>query len=252
MIRKWLSTFAFTTLMSLPAAAQDYDFGSMSDAEKEVFGEAVREYLLTNPELLREWITALQDYEAQQEANRDFDLVAENAEALFEDDRSWSGGNIDGDVVLVEFLDYRCSFCRRAHPEVVELVNSDGNIRKIIKEFPILGEESVVASRFAISVLQVAGPEAYKKISDKLMEHRGQFTSAALGELAEREGLDADAITGHMDSEEVTEVIAANHALAQQMAISGTPTFVLGDQMLRGYLPLSDMRALVTELRERG
>lgn len=225
------------------------DLGNMTEAEAEAFGDAVRDYLIENPEVLMEAIAVLEERQAAEQAAADEALVAANAEAIFEDGHSWVGGAPDGDVVLVEFLDYRCSFCRRAHPEVAELVSSDGSIKKIVKEFPILGEESVEASRFAISVLQTEGPEAYKTISDTLMGHRGAFTREAMARIARTAGLDAEAILAEMDSEEVSAVIRRNHALAERLQISGTPTFVMGDRMVRGYVPLEGMREVVAEVR---
>ncbi len=247
MIRTWTAGLALALALASPAPAFDID--AMTEDEKAAFGEAVRDYLMANPELLREWITVLQDNEAQAEATRDNDLVAEFSEQLFNDGHSWVGGNVDGDVTLVEFLDYRCSFCRRAHPEVTELVAEDGGIRKIIKELPILGPESVEASRFAIAVKEIEGPDAYKVISDTLMEHRGQFSRDAFERIADGEGLDGAAIVAAMDSDAVTDVIEKNRALAVEMSIQGTPTFVLGDQMLRGYVPLDGMREIVTAVR---
>lgn len=249
-IRKWFAAGALSVLMAVPAGA--FDIHAMTPEEKTAFGLAVRDYLMENPEVLREWITALQDSEAAAEANRDQTLVSENAEAIFDDGYSWIGGNPDGDVTLVEFLDYRCSFCKRAHPEVKELISSDGNIRKIVKEFPILGEESVLASHFAIAVKMVAGDDAYGKMVDTLMEHRGAFTKEALGRLADDAGLDSDAILAKMDDPAVKEIIEKNYALAQKLAIGGTPTFIMGDQMIRGYLPLGGMRATVEQVRTEG
>lgn len=247
MFRTWTAGLALALAMATPAPAFYID--AMSEDERAAFGEAVRDYLMANPELLREWITALQNAEVEAEASRDNDLVAEFEDRLFDDGHSWVGGNPDGDVTLVEFLDYRCSFCRRAHPEVLQLVEEDGDIRKIIKELPILGPESVEASRFAIAVKEIEGDDAYKTISDALMEHRGQFSRDAFQRMADDEGFDGGAIIAAMDSDAVTEVIEKNRALALDMAIQGTPTFVLGDQMLRGYVPLDGMRDLVTAYR---
>lgn len=252
MIRRWLTAGALFALLALPAAAQGFDYEAMSDADKEAFGAAVREYLLANPQVLREWIAVLQDSEAEAEAAQDEALVAAHAAEIFDDGHSWVGGNPEGDVTMVEFLDYRCSYCRRAHPEVQELVSSDGNIRKIVKEFPILGEESVLASRFAIAVKLVAGDAAYGAMSDTLMEHRGAFTTETLARLADDAGLESEAVLARMDAAEVTEAIQKNYALAQAMNISGTPTFVVGDTMLRGYVPLDGMRQIVAEVREIG
>ena len=159
------------------------------------------------------------------------------------------GGNPDGDVTLVEFMDYRCGYCRKAYPEVGELLKSDGNIRFVVKEFPILTDQSVLGARFAIAVLQLDGPDAYAKVHDALMTLRGDITDASLTRLAETLGLDPKPILARMNAPEVSQVIAANHALAGKLRINGTPTFVLGNQLLRGYLPLAQMQDVVTKVR---
>ena len=186
------------------------------------------------------------------QAEADRQMAELNAAALFEDPTSWVGGNPEGDVTLVEFLDYRCGYCRRAHPEVSELVQSDGNIRIIRKEFPILGEQSVLASRFALSVKLNVGDEAYGAVSDALMTMRTDVTEETLTRLAEGFDLDAETILSGMNDDAVTQILADNQALAQRLAISGTPTFVLEDQMLRGYVPLEQMRVLVEDVRAEG
>lgn len=247
MIRHALMTAAAAALLAGPATALDLE--NMTAAEEQAFGEAVRGYLLENPEILIEIIDLLEARQAAEAEGADQNMIAANAEEIFNDGHSYVGGNPDGDVVMVEFIDYRCSFCRRAHPEVHELVNTDGNIRKIIKEFPILGPESVEASRFAISTLRVEGPEAYARVNDALIERRGDFSRRGLERLARDMDLDARRIIAEMDSPEVTEVIDENRALAQRLQISGTPTFVVGDQFIRGYVPLDGMRQVVSQVR---
>ena len=156
----------------------------------------------------------------------------------------------DGDLNVVEFLDYRCGYCKKAHAEVEALVETDGNIRYVVKEFPILGDQSVLASRFAIAALQTVGPAAYAKINAGFYESfRGDVTPETLTAFAASLGLDGAAIIAAMDAPEVTRVIEENHLLAQRMKISGTPTFVFGDQMLRGYAPLEHMRQLAEAAR---
>lgn len=238
---------AFSLIFAGSAFAQSVE--DMSDAEREAFRAEVRAYLLENPEVLMEAIDVLETRQQLAQEQADLELARSYRDALMEDDHSWVGGNPDGDITLVEFVDYRCGFCRRAHPEVAQLIELDGNIRIIVKEFPILGEASVASSRFAIATLQIAGPDAYKLVSDILISLEGEPTDATLRELAVAVGLDGDEIVGHMNSDEVNAVIQANRALAQQLQISGTPTFVLEDRMLRGYLPLPQMQALVAELR---
>jgi protein-disulfide isomerase len=152
-------------------------------------------------------------------------------------------------VTIVEFLDYRCGFCRRAHPEVEALIAADSNIRLIVKEFPILGEQSVISSRFAVATLQLAGDDAYKAAHDALIAVRGELDERALRQIAVGLGLDADAILAHMGSDEVSQVIADNRALGQRLQINGTPSFVFADQVMRGYLTLDQMQALVEDAR---
>lgn len=231
------------------SAAHAEGAAAMTEAERAAFRAEVRAYLLENPEVLIEAMDVLQSREAETAAARDVQMLADNKEALLNDPASWVGGNPEGDITIVEFTDYRCGYCRKAFAEVEELVKSDGNIRFVVKEFPILGEDSVISSRFAIAVRQLHGDEAYKKAHDALITLRGTPDAATLGALAVDLGLDAGPILARMNADEVTAVIAANHAMADKLQISGTPTFVLGDQLLRGYVPLDAMRALVAEER---
>jgi len=247
MIRHFATT-AMAILLALPAQA--LDLGQMTDEQRALFRDEVRAYLLENPEIIMEAVAVLEQRQEQSQVQTDLSLVTENAEEIFRDGFSFVGGNPDGDITLVEFLDYRCGYCKRAHDEVAKLLETDGNIRLIIKEFPILGEQSLQASRFAIATKQIAGSDAYKSISDALMTFNGDVTMRALRRMASTFGLDAEAIEARMNSEEVTIEITQIRDLAQRLQISGTPTFVLESKLLRGYLPYDQMQALVDE--ERG
>lgn len=223
--------------------------GEMTDTEREAFRAEVRAYLLENPEVLVEAMDVLQVQEEQAAANRDLEMLAANKDAIFNDPASWVGGNPEGDITLVEFVDYRCGYCKKAHDEVAELVASDGNIRFVLKEFPILGEDSLKASQFAISVLQLHGPDAYKSVHDALIALRGNPDEATLSSMAADLGLDPAPILARMSTPEVMTVIEANHALASTMEIQGTPTFVIDNTMVRGYVPLDGMRQIVAGQR---
>ncbi|MCA0272741.1 MAG: DsbA family protein [Proteobacteria bacterium] len=246
-----LAPLAAVALIGLTTPALALDLKAMSEEEKAAFGEAVRGYLLENPEVLSEAIDVLNQRQASAEVENDRTLVKTNADAIFEDGVSYVGGNPEGDITVVEFIDYNCGYCKKAHPDVMELIATDGNIRYIVKEFPILGEQSVLASQFAIAALQVAGPEAYEKINAGFYESfRGDKTPDTLAAFARDLGLDPAPILAKMDTPEVNKIIADNHALAQRLKISGTPTFVMGGQMIRGYVPLATMQEAVAE--ERG
>lgn len=241
------ATLAATTLAT-PALATD--ILNMSDSERDVFRAEIRDYLMENPEVLLEAINVLEQRQAQAEAVNDSTLLQENAEEIFNDGVSYVGGNPDGDVTVVEFSDYRCPYCKRAHKEVAQLLAQDDNIKFIYKEFPILGPDSLTAAQFAVAVLLQDGPEKYREVNNALMEMRGDPSEAALTAIADEQGLDAAALLEGMKSSEVMQIIQANRALGQRLKISGTPTFIIGDQILRGYLPLDNMQTIIKEVRK--
>ncbi|MEP5153737.1 DsbA family protein [Planktotalea sp.] len=237
-------------LATLSAPVQALDLNAMTDEERTLFREEVRAFLMENPEVIIESVNQMEARQAAQAEQNDIALVATNMDALANDGFSWVGGNPDGDITIIEFIDYRCGYCRKAHDEVAELLSSDGNIRLIVKEFPILGEASSASSRFAIATKQVAGSDAYKAVHDALITFGGEPSAPALSRLAEGLGLDADAILAQMGSDDVTREITETRALAQRLQIRGTPTFVMGDRLVRGYVPLDGMRQIIGE--ERG
>lgn len=235
------------SMAAAPLAA--FDLGAMSEEERAAFRAEVRAYLLDNPQVIMEAVAVLEERQAQAQAEGDFAMVAAHADRIFDDGFSWVGGNPDGDITLVEFVDYRCGYCRKAHDEVAELIQSDGNIKLIVKEFPILGEASVASSRFAIAMKQLHGAKAYKLAHDALITMRKDPSEKTLSKLAQSFGYDGDEVIARMNSEEVTAEIAATRQLAGALQISGTPTFVMKDELLRGYLPLENMRALIADKR---
>lgn len=242
-------TAAALLTATLPLGAAAFDMGAMSDKDREAFRAEVRAYLLEHPEVLMEAVDVYQQQQAEAQSASDAEMIAANSEALFNTPTDLVLGNPEGDIVLVEFVDYRCGYCKKAFPEVRELVEKDGNIKLIVKEFPILGEASVLASRFAIATKQVAGDEAYHKLNAALMGANNNVSEASLRRLATGLEIDADAVLAKMDSDEVNAVIAANHTLGGALQISGTPTFVLGSEMLRGYVPYDAMKEIVAEVR---
>ncbi|WP_108385145.1 DsbA family protein [Yoonia sediminilitoris] len=234
-------------LFAHPATALELD--NLTAQERVQFRAEVRAYLLDNPEVLQEAIAILQQREQNAQLTADLELARANADALQNDGYSFVDGNPEGDITVVEFMDYRCGYCKRAFPEVAQLLADDPNIRFVVKELPILGEQSVLASRFAIATQIVGGDDAYKAVHDTLMEFRGDISEQSLTRLGSTLGIDTDAVLAQMDSPVVSEIIAANSVLAQQLNISGTPTFVFEDQIVRGYLQLAQMEQLVEELR---
>lgn len=248
-MRHALAALAATAAIALaaPPAAAAFD-----DDQRAAIRDEIRAYLLENPEILREMIGLLEAQEVSAQAEADRAAIAAHADRIFDDGFSFVGGNPDGDVTVVEFIDYQCGFCRRAHPEVQALVVGDGDLRLVTKEMPILGPASELAARAAVATLIAEGPEAYARLNNALLTIEGPVTDTSVDAALRGAGLDAEAIRAGMDDDEVTRRLAETRALAQSLGISGTPTFVIGDRLLRGYLPLAEMQALVEAARQDG
>lgn len=233
-----------------PVAASGSSSASLASMDREALRGEIRDYILEEPELILEAFRLLEAKRVADEAQSDIDLVRNNSEALFNDGFSFVGGNPEGSITMVEFQDYRCGYCKRAHSAVKELVESDGDIRLVIKEFPILGADSTLLSELAIATKISQGDDAYARISDAFMTYAGPVNDAAIERLAKGALVDIDQSRAALKDEEVAKRIAHGHSLGQVMNISGTPTFVIGEKIVRGFLPLEQLEEVV-ELSRR-
>lgn len=208
----------------------------------------VREYILENPEIVAEAIRLLREKKKLAETAADRRVLAENRAELVSDPTSPVGGNTKGDVTVVEFFDYRCGVCKRIHPIVEQLVKSDPNIRRVYKEWPILGPNSVLAARAAIASRKQGKYLAFHKV---MMESNSTFGESAIMGMAESVGIDPAKLRRDMRSAETDAVIRKNYALAEKLKLNGTPSFVIGDTLLRGGRDLDSLRAIVAEARAK-
>lgn len=242
-------------LAAPPALAQDTATplsapgASMDPEERALLRSEIRGYLLEHPEVIMEAIEVLERRRRAAENEAEADLVARLAPELFDDGYSFVAGNPDGDVTVVEFIDYQCGFCKRAHPEVRTLIESDPGLRYVVKEFPILGPASRTAAEAALAAMRQDDGRRYLAFNDALMAHDGQLDGDAVWQIADEVGLDVDRLRRDAASDEVASMIDRTYSLARALRIEGTPTFVIGDRLVRGYVPLDRMRATVAEVR---
>lgn len=209
----------------------------------------IRAYLLANPEIVMEMVKILDERRKTAAATDDKALVAANAPAIFDDGFSWVGGNPDGKLTIVEFLDYQCGYCRKAQPEITALLEDNDDVKLIVKEMPILGPGSDLAARAAVAAMVAEGPDAYGRLHQELMATKGEITDASLERAFGKAGVDADKVRAAMEDPEVTRRLDATQALAQTLGISGTPTFVVVDTMVRGYVPRAQIEGLLEQAR---
>ena len=246
---KNLTSLLCATSLLAAVAISPVRAGTFNDGQKGEIEEIVRSYLLEHPEILREMADKLEANDKKAEAEiRDKALVTHKAE-LFQNKLDPVVGSPEGDVTIVEFMDYNCGWCKKAMGEVAGLVENDKKIKVIFKEFPIFGEGSEYAARAALA----AGKQGkYWDLHQALFSHEGQVTKDVVDQLAEATGLDLVKLKADIESKEVAEHIAANMELGKNLAINGTPAFVVDAKVYGGYLPLDQLNAAIAEVRVNG
>ena len=224
--------------LAAPVAAQDLDEAEV----KRLALEAIRE----NPEIVMEAIDMLRAQEAEAQAEAAQAALSERRDAIEQDPNAPVLGNPEGDVTLVEFFDYNCPYCRRASEDVHALIEEDPDLRVVLREWPILGEDSVEAARAGLAAEMQGGYEAFHFT---LMNGSGRVDEAAIEAAAEEVGLDLERLREDMGAPEIQAHIDASMELAEALGITGTPAFVVGDQVVPGAVPGDELAALIEEAR---
>lgn len=210
----------------------------------------VREYLLREPEVVYQAIQELQKRREAEEAARQKQLIAQHADEILHEAADPVAGNPAGDVTLVEFFDYRCGYCRSMSPALRGLIEKDGKLRFVFKELPVLGPESVTAARAALAASR-QNPGRYPAFHFALMQAKDLGREAVL-DLAARHGFDPDRLAAEMDGAWVEARIKANLALADTLGIQGTPSFIVGDQLIPGATEIAHLAELIGAQRRAG
>ena len=236
-------------LTAAPVMAQTAAPSTMPAEERETLRTEIRAYLLEQPELILEAIQLLEERQKAEEEKKAKEALAAMADDIYNDGFSFVGGNPDGDLTLVEFLDYRCGYCKRAHPHVAGFLKEDGGVRLIVKEFPVLGPDSQYAGRAAMAALKQNGGAHYKTFHDAMIEHRGQLDQNAVKQIARTAGLDVDQLEADMKAPDIIANMRNTFDIAEALNINGTPAFILGDRIIRGYVPQEAMLEMAAQVR---
>lgn len=240
---RWALLFLLATV-SLGNAADP-----LTPAQKDAVRDIVHEYLMNNPEVLIDALQAYQARAAEETQKKQEAALSQFREQLERDPTSPVVGAADGNVTVVEFLDYRCSYCKKVFPAMQELLRDDGKIRYVVKEYPILSPESVVAAKAALAVWRKA-PEKYLAFHTALMTARGTLSDTRILEIVGEIGLDAKAIATAMKDPEINAALAKTHELAQSLGINGTPAFVIGGHLVPGAVGVDALREMVAAARK--
>lgn len=230
-------------IAALPFAATAQEL--TDDRIKQLALEAI----LENPQIIMEAVAILDEQRTSQQASENAQTLAQQRDFLLNDPNAPFIGDADAGAVIVEFFDYNCPYCKRAAADVKALLAADDDVRVVYREWPILGEGSVLAARAALAA---RAQGKYAEMHWAMMELRGRAEEASILAAAREIGLDLEKLIADMESEEVTAHIAESNALAQSLGFTGTPAFVIGDALVPGAVPLEELQSLVAASREDG
>jgi protein-disulfide isomerase len=230
----------------VPAAA-------ISPSERPEIEKIIKEYLLENPEVLRDAMIELQRRQAAAEAKERAEAVQANKALIYDSPRGVVVGNRQGDVSIVEFFDYNCGYCKRALDDMMTMMQADPKLKFVLKEFPVLGPGSLDAAKVAIAVrMQDKSGTKYLDFHRRLLGTRGEANGERAMAAAKDSGLDMAQIEKDLKSEEIDATLLESVQLADALGISGTPSYVIGDQVVPGAVGAATLMRHVQSVRKCG
>lgn len=229
---------ASSVFMTSACTAQADDFS------KEEIETIVHEYIMANPEIIADAIYLLQEQAENDKAKQEAEAMKELEGALFNSKYDPVGGNPEGSITLVEFFDYNCGYCKRASETLLQLIENNPDLRVVYKEWPILSEGSSIAAQVALAV-HFSQPEKYEALHHALLGSRSIANIEAAWKIAESVGVDRKAAETKYNSQEVKNHLAQSSMLAQNLGITGTPAFVVGDKILKGAYPIEQIQEAI-------
>ncbi len=251
-IRHWLAAIWAVCVMvvATPVLAQVEmsPVPQFTPPQQEQIRGIVRDYLLENPEIIYEAIQILQQRQQAQQDQRQQVALGDQSELMFNSPKDPTHGSDKADVVVVEFFDYKCPYCKSTAPTMAQLLDEDRGVRLVYKEFPILGQDSVYAARASLAVFQL-DKKKYKPFHEAMFRVSGTLTEDVVMAVAKSIGIDTARLKEAMQAEEISDIIESNIRLAQSLGITGTPTIILGEKIIPGAVNLKTLQAYVRAAR---
>ncbi len=249
-----LKTFQAATLLGALAVAPAVQAQNavFTEQQKQAIGEVVKDYLLKNPEVLTEVISELEKRQAEAQQAAQADAVQETKQSLLNAPHSYVAGNPSGDITLVEFFDYNCGYCKKALADVQVLMKADPKLRVVLKDFPVLGPDSVEASRVALAVKNQLQGQKLFDYHVKVLETRGRVNGERAMAVAKEMGVDIAKLQKDMESPEQRNALQENMALGDKLNLTGTPAFVIGEAVIPGAVGVEPLKQIIGNVRSCG
>lgn len=245
----WAVMGALAALMfaAAPVSAQNF-----TPAQKDAIGAIVKDYLVKHPEALRDALEALDKQDKDIAASDLKKAVTEAGPILFSSVHQANVGNPKGGATLVEFFDYNCHFCKGALPDIARLVKEDGNLRLVLKDFPVLGPGSIEAAQVAGAARKQLPGDKFWPFHFNLLSMHGPIGKAEALAVAKDLGLDMDRLAKDVESAEVAEGIEEVTKVAEKLKINGTPTFIIGQDVVVGAVGYDLLKPKIDALHKCG
>jgi protein-disulfide isomerase len=240
--------FSFVVLTAPSVHAQE----AFSEGQKQALQGMMKDYLLKNPEIIQDALIELDRRQQAAQESAQKAALKEGKQSIFESAGAVIVGNPKGDVTLVEFFDYNCGFCKKSLGDVQELIKADPKLRVILKDFPVLGPDSVEASRVALAAKKQLKQEQMLEFHAKIMNIKGRVTGERALQLAKEMGLNAEKIQTDMNSPEIKALIEENVKLGDKLSLTGTPAFIIGEEIVFGAVGVEPLRKSIANLRKCG
>jgi len=246
------ATLIAVTMLTMPlASAQTPPAQPFSTDQRREIEGIVKDYLMAHPEVLQEVMDALDKHQKEADADKARATIRDNKATIFDSAHQVVLGNPQGSVTMVEFFDYNCGFCKRAMPDMLDLLKTNSDLKFVLKEFPVLGEGSVEAARVAVAArMQDASGKKYIEFHQKLLGGRGPADKARALAVAKDVGFDIARIEKDMTSDEVKKTIDENMKLADALGVNGTPSYVVGDEVIVGAVGLDTLKEKIKAERK--
>jgi protein-disulfide isomerase len=222
-------------------------------SERPAIEAIIKDYLLKNPEVLRDAMIELQRRQAAAEAKERAAAVQANEKLIYDSPRGVVVGNRQGDIAVVEFFDYNCGYCKRALDDMMTLMKADPKIKFVLKEFPVLGPGSLDAAKVAVAVrMQDKSGSKYMDFHRRLLGTRGEANRERALAAAKDAGLDMAVIEKDLKSEEIDATLMESVVLADALGISGTPSYVIGGEVVPGAVGADALKKRIDAVRKCG
>jgi protein-disulfide isomerase len=231
------------------AASRAQAADTVTPAQKRAVEQIIHDYILQHPELVIEALQSAEDRAKTQADARARAALVEKRQELLDDVTAPVAGNAKGDVTIVEFFDYRCPYCKQVEPALEALLKEDRQLRIVYKELPILGKDSVYATRVALAARKQM---KYEKFHAAMMATKGQIDEKIVLQVATTAGLDIERLKSDMQAPEIDDIIKRNYDLAEALDIHGTPAFVIGGELVAGAIDIATMKEKIAAARKAG